>query len=62
MASYDDSLKQIQLVPSEQFKETEDQALEKLKHIWPEIYDDVVMYLGLEKAVQRAEISRGQAS
>lgn len=63
MASVDDSLKSIQLIPPQNYEPIEDKALENLKRVWPEIYDDVVMYLGLEKAVQRHdEVSREQAS
>jgi hypothetical protein len=63
MASVDDSLKQITLIPPQNYEPIEDKALENLKRVWPEIVDDVVMFLGLEKAMQRhAEVSREQAS
>ena len=63
MASPEDSLKSITLIPPDTYAPIEDKALENLKRVWPEIVDDVVMFLGLEKAVQRYdEVSREQAS
>lgn len=57
----------IRLVPPEDFEPIENKALANLKRLWPEVYEDAIVFLGLEKAVQRYEQqsskgSRGQAS